>query len=233
VTRLAALVRDLPPLFTGEKPVSFDPVQMTFLQKLCRESTLKEGVTVKKEDFFQAIVYVDWFTEIVAARPALLGDIAVMVEELERIDEYLDPDLEMLVRYSGLYAVKDLRGEALFKPASVEQIARRHERANTRPTPDTSEVDLFHVALGRFVSDMASRPGLGPCLARVTGRADLRAVIAMDALLGAGLDAPEELAAGEIVPAAVALLGALVATSESWSLRAHVDRLHALVKRKA
>lgn len=230
--RLGALVRDLPPLHTAEKPVSFDPVQMTFLQKLVREQTLKDGITVKKDEFFQAILYVDWFTEIVAARPTLLGDIAVMVEELERIEDVLDPDLEMLVRYSGLYAQKDLKGDAMFRPAALEQLARRHERANTAPATGSPDVDLFHRAAGRFVAEMCARPEVAACLARVAGRADLRAVIALDAMVGAlggelGEPARAALGAGEIVPAAIELCRDLVRASAGWSLRAHVERLHA------
>jgi hypothetical protein len=238
--RIGAFLRDLPPLFTGEKPVSFDPVQTTFLQKLVRESTLKGAITVAKEDFFRAILYLDWFAEIVAARPAILTDIAVVVEELERMEEYLDPDLTLVVRYSGVYAVKDLRGVELVGRASLEQLARRHERANTRPAArGPAEVDLFHLAVGRFVAEMCAHPELAPALARCEGRADLRALVAMGCLLDAlapgevGPAVRAALAAGDLLAATGALLGDLVRSSRGFSLAAHVARLHAALVGRA
>ena len=135
ISWLAAFLEEVPPLHTAEKAVSFDPVQMMFLQKLCREATLAKGVSVRKEDFFRAIVYVDYFTEVVAGRPTLLSDVEVVVEELERMHEYLDPDLELLVRYSGIYAVKDLKGDKLLAEPSLRQIAQRHARSDARARP--------------------------------------------------------------------------------------------------
>src|SRR5262249_34191020 len=159
--------RDLPPLHETEKPVSFDPVQTAFLQKLVRETTLQEGVTVDKHDFFKAIVCVDYFTEVIAARPTLLGDIALVAEELDKMADYLDPDLELLTRYIGVYVSKDLKGEALFKKGSLEAIARRHERTNAAPVASSGEVDLFHEAVGAFVGDQIRRSELRGILPQV------------------------------------------------------------------
>ena len=238
--RIGAFLRDVPPLFTAEKPVSFDPVQMTFLQKLVRESALKSAIAVKKDDFFRAILYLDWFAEIVAARPAILGDVAVVVEELERMEEYLDPDLTLVVRYSGVYATKDLRGAELVRPASLEQIGKRHERANTRASSaGERDVDLFYLAAGRFVAEMCDRPELAPSLARIEGRADLRAVVAIDCILGSlapaeiGDAARAALETGAILGAAGALLGDLVRAAPSFSLKSHVERLRAELRPRA
>src|SRR4051812_20631878 len=130
IQQLGRFLRDVPPLHETEKAVSFDPVQTTFLQKLVREATLQEGVTVDKKDFFAAIACLDYFTEVIAARSTILHDIAVVVEELDKMADYLDPDLELLVRYIAVYITKDLKGDQLFKKGSLEAIARRHERSN-------------------------------------------------------------------------------------------------------
>jgi hypothetical protein len=220
---IGAFVRDLPPLHETEKPVSFDPVQTTFLQKLVRDATLKEGVTVDKEEFFKAVVCVDYFTEVIAARPTLLGDIAVVVEELDKMADYLDPDLELLVRYIGVYIGKDLKGEALFKKGSQEAIARRHERTNATPVPG-GEVDLFHEAVGNFVLDQIRNEKLRAWLPHIKGRNDLRALFLLDAMATA---MPNEVLPplDPLLPAVMDFLSRL--TKVGWSLREHVERLKA------
>ena len=227
--QVGAFLRDVPALHATEKAVSFDPVQTTFLQKLVREATLTEGVTVKKEDFFAAIACLDYFTEVIAARATILEDFAVVVDELDRMADYLDPDLELLVRYLGLYIVKDLKGDALFKKGSVEAITRRHERGNAAPAAGPAEVDLFHLACGQLVCDQARRPETAALLAGVRGRNDLRAALLIDAILAAlpGEPVPAALGEGRLVPALLELLAALAREAPGWSLRAHVEQLKA------
>jgi hypothetical protein len=222
-------LRDLPPLHGTEKPVSFDPVQATFLQKLVREATLQEGVTVKKEEFFAAIACLDYFTEVIAARNTVLGDIAVVVEELDKMADYLDPDLELLTRYLGVYIEKDLKGEQLFKPGSLQAIERRHERGNARAAAASGELDLYHLAVGRFVCDQARHPEVKQVLGRLDGRNDLRAALLCDAVLTAlpETPAPAALSEGKALPALTELLRALTREAPHWSLREHVERLKA------
>jgi hypothetical protein len=227
---LGQFLRDVPALHQTEKPVSFDPVQTTFLQKLVREATLQEGVTVDKKDFFAAIAALDYFTEVIAARSTLLHDIAVVVEELDKMADYLDPDLELLIRYMGVYITKDLKGEQLFKKGSLEAIARRHEKSNAAPPVpgvEAGEVDLYHRALGQFVSDQARRPEVRDYLARVNGRNDLRAALLIDAIWCAMPEHKVHLAEGKILDTLIDLLKALVAAAPGWSLREHVERLKA------
>jgi hypothetical protein len=181
---LALVLRDLPPLHRSEKRVTFDPVQMTFLQKLVRESALQGGVTLRKDDFFKGLVFADTFMELLAARATLWDDVRVIVDELEKIHPYLDVDLGLLVRYSGIYLAKELRGEALFKPASIAQIQKRHERANARaehtsPAPP----DLFDRAVARFAEDMLAHARIRNVMGRLDARADLRAAFLADAIL--------------------------------------------------
>ncbi len=52
--RIGRFVRDVEPLSTRERAISFDPVQTSFLQNLVREKVLTKGVTVKKTEFFKA-----------------------------------------------------------------------------------------------------------------------------------------------------------------------------------
>ncbi|MBI3267537.1 MAG: hypothetical protein HYZ53_00835 [Planctomycetes bacterium] len=240
--RIGAFLRDVPPLFTTEKPVSFDPVQTTFLQKLVRESALKANVTIRKEDFFKGIVYLDYFAEVVAGRAAIFEDVAVLVEELEKLHDYLDVDLELVVRYSGLYLIKDLKGEQHFRAGSLSQLVRRHERTNERPAAGApgaagdGETDLFHRAVGSFLCDLVVRPETQACLASFQGRNDLRAALLADAVLAAlspaeaDPEAVAALAAGDVVKACTGLLAALVRASAGWSLKTYVERLHARMK---
>lgn len=188
-TLLGRTLRDLPPLFTDEKPVSFDPVQMGLLQKLVRLPSLSATISVAKEDFFVAIVYLDTFAEILAARPTLLQDAGVIAEELERRHSYLDPDLELLVRYSLIHIARDLGGERFFRKAIAKQVHKRHEIANT-PASTTARsaepLDLFEEALGRMAADLfATEPVRSALLAGTAplGRSDLRLAVVCDGLM--------------------------------------------------
>ncbi len=227
--QVGRFLRDIPSLHETEKPVSFDPVQTTLLQKLVREATLQEGIAVKKEEFFAAIVCLDYFTEVVAARSTILHDIAVLVEELDKMADYLDPDLELVVRYVGVYVGRDLKGEQLFKAGSVAAIERRHERTNTPPAAGAPGTDLFHLSVGRMVCDLVRRAEVREALSRVTGRNDLRAALLVDAILTALPEepVPAALAEGRVLPTLLELLQTLHRASASWSLREHVDKIKA------
>jgi hypothetical protein len=234
--RLARFIKEVAPLFTAEKPVSFDPVQMTFLQSLVREGVLKGGFSIAKEHFFKGMVFVDYFTEVVAGRPTLLEDLAVIVEELEKMHEYLDMDLTLLVRYTGLYIIKDLKGDRFFSPSSLAAMAKRHERTNTTvpPAPVTgasAEADIFHQAVARMVLDLIATAEVRDPLVGFQGRNDLKAAMVCDSILGSlprpvlSESAYEALALAEYGRAAGLLFADLTKASVGWSLKGHVEQL--------
>jgi hypothetical protein len=227
---IGRFLRDVPPLHETEKAVSFDPVQTTFLQKLVREATLQEGVTVDKRDFFAAIACLDYFTEVIAGRSTILHDIAVVVEELDKMADYLDPDLELLIRYIGVYITKDLKGDQLFKKGSLDAISRRHQKTNAPVATSGGEVDLYYRAVGRFVCDQAKRPEVRAYLAGVNGRNDLRAALLVDAIWSALPGETVAIAEGKILDALLQLLQTLTQQALTWSLREHVERLKARLK---
>lgn len=232
--RIGILLREVDPLFTKDKPISFDPVQMTVLQNLVRPAVLQAKVTVAKKDFFKAILFLDYFTEVVAGRGTVLDDIGVIVEELDNMADYLDPDLIVLVRYCGLFINSDLNGKRFFRKASIRNLRRRHDLTNAQITwPDSDALDLFHNAVGRLVADQISDPRIRGALEALVGRNDLRAAILADAVLTAlpadevGDAALAALADGDVLTAAVALLEDLATSCAGWSLRDYVQALRA------
>ncbi len=180
---VARFMRDVPALHSAEKRVTFDPVQMTFLQKLVRESALQGGITIRKEDFFKGLVYADAFTEIVAGRATLWEDLRVLVAELEKIHPYLDVDLNLLVRYTGIYIERDLRGSTFFKPASLNQLARKHAATNAAVAANGGAPDVFDRAVAHFTLDLVTREETRALLAAARGRGDARGALACDAIL--------------------------------------------------
>jgi len=233
--RVGYFFKEVQPLYTDEKPISFDPVQMSFLQGLVRQDVLQAGVTIAQQDFFKGIVYLDYFTQVISGRSTLLQDVNVIVQELEKMHEYLDVNLELLVRYSGLFIINDLKGQRFFRASSRKQMARRHERTNRAvnwPKGDPGAgLDLFHLALGRMISEMICGDEVADCLSSFRGSNDLRATVVADSLLG--VLGPEEvspaaieaLAASDVQGANLELLSALVKSCEGWSLRKYVDQI--------
>ena len=232
--RIGCFIREIEPLFADEKPISFDPVQMTVLQKLVRPRALGARVTIRKEEFFKGVLYLDYFAEVIAGRPTVLEDVGVIVEELECLDEYLDPDLELLVRYSGLFIIKDLAGDRFFRKASLRQVKARHDRTNLKGSFNAKESpDLFYLATGRMVDDMVSNEKPREALMSFEGRNDLRAGLLCDAILSAlapnevTAEAMAVLASAQFPEAAMALLQCLVESCRGWSMKQYVDRIHA------
>jgi hypothetical protein len=148
---------------------------------------------------------------------------------LDKMADYLDPDLELLTRYIGVYISKDLKGDQLFKKGSIEAITRRHERSNTVPPSSGGAPDLYDRAVGAFVRDLARRPEVQSYFSAVTGRNDLRAALLCDAILSAMPETPVPAALGEgkMLTALLELLAALTRAAPGWSLREHVERLKA------
>ncbi len=228
---LARLVRDLPPLWTDEKPVSFDPVQTTFLQKLVRSKALSASISVKKEDFFPAIVYLDTFAELVAGRPTLLDDVGVIVSDLEARHPYLDPDLELLVRYSAIHVQKDLGGERFFRKATSREVEKRRALSDARPVAGPPSVDLFHEAVGRRVADCFATDVVRQVLPAVGSRNDLRLALVCDQVLACSgppdADTTEAIGRGAWSEAVLGALRPFVALRGAESLAAYVEAAHA------
>ena len=224
-------MRDLPPLWTDEKPVSFDPVQTTFLQKLVRAKALSASISVKKEDFFAAVVYLDAFAELVAGRPTLLDDVGVIVSDLEARHPYLDPDLELIVRYSAVHVQKDLGGERFFRKATLREVGKRRDVSDGRPVVGPVAVDLFHEAVGRRVADCFTAPVVRDALPGITSRNDLRLALVCDQVLACSgpPDAltTDAIARGAWSEAALAALQPFVALRGGESLAAYVEAAHA------
>jgi hypothetical protein len=232
--RVSYFLRACEPLFNTEKAISFDPVQMAVLQRLVRESSLQAGVTVRKEDFFRAIVWVDYFTEVIAGRPTLFEDLAIITDELEKMHAYLDVTFELVVRYAGLFVQKEHKGERYFSANTKKQIERRHARAKGDVDwgPFCSvKPDLFYDAAARMVCDLVTTPEARALLLRFENRSDLRAVILVDGLLAvvpAAERPPSALAAlqgGDLLEGMVQLLISLVRSCRDWSLRGYVNRI--------
>lgn len=229
--RLGSFLRDLPPLFTDEKPVSFDPVQTSFLQKLVRGKALSASISVKKEDFFKAIVYLDTFAEILAGRPTLLDDVGVIVADLESRHAYLDPDLGLLVRYSAVHVEKDLGGERFFRKATVREVGKRKEISDATPIARPDPVDLFYRAAGWMIADLFATDPVRDAIPRVSTRNDLRLAVVVDAILATHAEPPAAdtlaaLAAGEWAVAALSALKPFVAAVGARSLAAYVEDAH-------
>lgn len=224
-------MRDLPALWTDEKPVSFDPVQTTFLQKLVRAKALSASISVKKEDFFAAVAYLDTFAELVAGRPTLLDDVGVIVADLEARHPYLDPDLELLVRYSAVHVQKDLGGERFFRKATLREVGKRREVSDAKPVAGPEVIDLFHEAVGRRVADCFTTDVVRSALPALSSRNDLRLALVVDRVLGCGdppdAETTDAIARGAWVEAVLGALKPFVAMRGGESLAAYVEAAHA------
>lgn len=211
--------------------MSFDPVQTTFLQKLVRAKALSASISVKKEDFFAAVVYLDTFAELVAGRPTLLDDVGVIVADLEARHPYLDPDLELIVRYSAVHVQKDLGGERFFRKATLREVGKRRDVSDAKPVAGPAAVDLFHEAVGRRVADCFATPLVRDALPGLASRNDLRLALVCDQVLTCGgppdAQTIDAVARGAWSEAVLGALQPFVALRGGESLAAYVEAAHA------
>jgi hypothetical protein len=227
-SHLGGLLRALPPLSTDEKAISFDPVQIFMLQRLVRPRLLAAGITIEKADYFKGVIFLDYFTEVIAGQTTILEDIGVLVEELEKLDDYLDVDLELVVRYAALYVLNELKGHRFFRKAMRKQVRKRHLTFDRFPMGNR-DADFFHEAVGKLVADMLHTEPVRTAARNCGSASDLRAALFCDAMLEI---LPPDTVPPEVSPllrdeeldrTALVLLSTLVEEAEGWSLKAYVE----------
>jgi len=87
--------------------MQFDPVQIEILRKTVSPQIIEKKVRVIKEEFFRTAIYLDFFCSYVVGDTAILDDWHKKRKELEKIDPFLDPNLELAVRSSSFEYMKN------------------------------------------------------------------------------------------------------------------------------
>jgi len=94
---------------TLRDPITYDPVQINLLKKLIPEDTLSHRVKILTGDYLDGIDYLDFFIHYIVQDSSVMDDIKRKTEELERMDPFLDTNLEFCVRLCSLHYMSEYR----------------------------------------------------------------------------------------------------------------------------
>ncbi|MCB9359273.1 hypothetical protein H6503_05040 [Candidatus Woesearchaeota archaeon] len=136
VKRIAMIIENATSKHNVENAISYDPVQTAYLQKFAKQEILEKRLRTIKKDYFKAVVYADFFTSFIQNDNQILDTMRSRVQDLESIDEFLDPDLGLLVRVASLdYMAKytplisrDRRKSAFTRANEEEQVSYSYMR---------------------------------------------------------------------------------------------------------
>ena len=175
--------------------INFDPLQMTFLHKMVSEDVLNEKIVVTKDDYFKSVVFIDYLTGVLLNSNSICKTFQKFEQRLEEKNEFLDPDLELIVKYSAVNFATKL-GEKLVLKGSVDY--RSHKRRfNSKNESPSEEYTLFscvnplYEQLGMMVLGLIDDDQLKLASVDVTGRYELKSLIFTDAVIGF-LDEPDK-----------------------------------------
>ena len=82
--------------------IGFDPVQAQFARNILSEKFLNSGIKIIKKDYFKAGMYLDFFSNFIVDNDAMYSKMLRRTRELEQINSFLDPNLELTIRCCSL-----------------------------------------------------------------------------------------------------------------------------------
>lgn len=193
---IGTIVKNLTPLHDLEYKVVFNLHENAFFQKLVSKDVL-ERVRVKPEDYFKALIFLDYFTRVIDNDYSVCDNLeniskALREQERERNEDkgekgpsYLT--LETVVFETGIFA-KEKRlkaGKKDITKREANEIKKRYsqEEQIDLNSPDSRKLDLFYEAIGEMVSNQIS-DNIKPYLSGVQSRADLGALVFVDSVFG-------------------------------------------------
>jgi len=194
VTRLGAMMKNMPNLHDLEFEIGFNLHSNTFFRKLIPAELLGEdkGVRIDSDSFYKGLVFLDYFCTVVQdsykARDNLIT-ISKKLRELERdlgVDKELSYlTLESVAGEAALCAIE--KGEAFYtEPKALDAIRKRYKAVNGDvdfASPAARKPDPYFKAIGMMAYDVVS-PGRRKHLEHVNGRADLGALVLIDCMIG-------------------------------------------------
>ncbi|MBT7902350.1 hypothetical protein HN587_00695 [Candidatus Woesearchaeota archaeon] len=186
--RVGWLLQQFPDISNRTYRINFDPLQTLFLHKLVSEEILRERIVVTREDYFKGIGFIDFLTSILLNNKDVCQTYQEFERRLEQRDQFLDPDLEILVKY-GSIKFDSLLEERLILKGTVDYRydKRRFNQKNTQ-VEDSYGILTFvsptYHELGKLVYGLFEHRETKKELERVTGNYDLKALLFIDSIVG-------------------------------------------------
>jgi len=183
-TRLGYVLQHLEPESQKDYAMNFDPVQNIFLDKLVSQTVLEKRIIIDGNDFFKGIIFLDYFTSVVCNDYGILDELYDIAKQLEQMDQFLDPDLNLIARYAGMHY---LYHEGRKLTATTRGPRTRFNRRNKTVEvsyPNLKKVSPTYEAAARIALDLVDNEAIQHRLANLTHLSEIKAAIFTDALVG-------------------------------------------------
>jgi hypothetical protein len=246
---LGLVIKNLQPLHNLEYKVVFNLHENAFFQKLISKDVL-EKVRVRPRDYFKSLMFLDYFSRILNEDYSVctnLENLSKAIRDNEREEEKKAglPDkgdtgasyltLETVVCEAGLFQKeKTINIPKNKKKQNLAPIKKRYASDSSidLKSPSLRKLDLFYVGIGELVLQQIT-PNLQKYSAKVSGRADINALVFVDSVLSYRknnsnlAEIYKNLDAGDYFSASMLALDLLVAEASLENLKSSLEVKHA------
>lgn len=176
--RVGMILRQAPYRHQLFNSSGFDPVQLQFLRKMISSSILEKKIRVIRKDYFAAVLYLDFFTRFVVEDSDITETMLRRTRQLEHIDPFLDPNLELCIRCCALEYMAD------YRPLAHNDRRRNHyNHSNEERSLEYTflrRIDPIYEAAGQLFLEQFNVDAIKERLGNVFGINDLAAMVFTD-----------------------------------------------------
>jgi hypothetical protein len=175
--RIGMILKDSPNRHSFWSSTRYDPIQIEFLRKMVSEDILEKKVRLIKKDYFKTVIYLDFFTRFVVGDNDILDEMNRRTTELERIDSFLDPNLELCIRCCSLEYMAD------YGPLANNDRRRNQYMDCTQvftEYPSLRSIDPMYETVGRLILEQFNIDKVKERLSKVSDVNDLAAMLFID-----------------------------------------------------
>jgi hypothetical protein len=193
VTRLSAMMKNMPELHNLEFEIGFNLHSNTFFRKLIPTELLGEenGVRVESEGFYRGLVFLDYFCSVVQDNYKARDNLIIISKKLRELEKELGVSKELsylsldsIAGEASLCAKE--KGEGHYSDAAVLKGIKERYKAINGDVDFTSDkarkADPYFTAIGTMAYDLV-KDKRRDHLNYVNGRADLGALVFTDCMV--------------------------------------------------
>jgi len=180
-TRIGIIVDNSPDKHNIYNAINFDPVQTKFLQKMVSKNIIEKRIRTIKQDYFKTVSYLSFFTDFIIDNNDILDEMTKRTSQLERIDPFLDPNLELCIRCCSLNYMAD------YKPIARNDRRKNNYRSNNPEIiieySNLRKINPIHQATGNVILQQLNNEEIKQRLKKVSKPNDLSSMLFIDANL--------------------------------------------------
>lgn len=178
VKRVGLILQNSPEKHDIWNTIGFDPMQNQLVRKLISPDMIQERIRAIRCDYFKTVLYVDFFTRFVVPESNIVEEMKRRTRELEEIDSFLDPNLELCIRCCAL----DYLGN--YRPIANRDRRKDNYRRNNPQIPleyvSLRAIDPIYEAAGKLMLDQFTDEEIKQRLPQVSTINDLAAMAFID-----------------------------------------------------